>query len=88
MQNEQENIELLRGMMGNDLSADVARRVLLKHKGDIQAAASAMLEGDTGEDMQLSFPANFDNPGVPPTRRPNTPCTPECKCMRISAYSS
>ncbi|KAH8112250.1 hypothetical protein DFH11DRAFT_1879322 [Phellopilus nigrolimitatus] len=79
MQNEQENIELLQSMMG-DLNADVARRVLIKHKGDIQAAASAILEGDRGDESAVSWPMDYNadsgsgsggGPNVP--RRPNTP---------------
>ncbi|KAL5514775.1 hypothetical protein ACEPAG_2091 [Sanghuangporus baumii] len=85
-QNE-DYVQLLQGMMGDDLDADVARRVLAKHNNDIQAAASAILEGDRGEDFNSvntwsnedSFDTGAGGSGalnVP--RRTNTPrITPE-----------
>ncbi|KAI5120397.1 hypothetical protein M0805_000176 [Coniferiporia weirii] len=73
-------------MMG-DLDAEVARRVLVKHNGDIQAAASAILEGDRGEESAPSWEKEYHAwPGsggssgtfnVP--RRTNTPRSPENK---------
>ncbi|KAI0038627.1 hypothetical protein FA95DRAFT_1194206 [Auriscalpium vulgare] len=45
---EEENITLLTSMMG-DVDPDVVRRVLRKHNGDVQKAASSLLEGDTAE---------------------------------------
>ncbi|KAL5520705.1 hypothetical protein ACEPAF_2707 [Sanghuangporus sanghuang] len=85
-QNE-EYVQLLQGMMGDDLDADVARRVLAKHNNDIQAAASAILEGDRGEDFNSVNTWSTEDPfdtsaggsgalNVP--RRTNTPrTTPE-----------
>ncbi|KAL5497943.1 hypothetical protein ACEPAH_2874 [Sanghuangporus vaninii] len=85
-QNE-EYVQLLQGMMGDDLDADVARRVLAKHNNDIQAAASAILEGDRGEDFNSVNTWSNEHPfdtsaggsgalNVP--RRTNTPrTTPE-----------
>lgn len=46
----EDHVQLLQGMMGDDMDAEIARRVLAKHNNDIQAAASAILEGDRGED--------------------------------------
>ncbi|KDQ64316.1 hypothetical protein JAAARDRAFT_187660 [Jaapia argillacea MUCL 33604] len=46
---EQLNIEILTGMMAGELDEHVARKVLRKHGGDMQKAASAILEGDRGE---------------------------------------
>ncbi len=45
--NEEENVTFLTSMMG-DGDPDVARRVLRKHNGDMQKAATSILEGDTG----------------------------------------
>ena len=66
----------------SDPDAEVARRVLIKHNNDIEAAASAILEGDRGEvqstwsntretiDLTESGPLNASH-------RPNTPLAPE-----------
>ncbi|KAG6865605.1 hypothetical protein C0991_001029 [Blastosporella zonata] len=45
---EEESVGMLAGMMGVD--KDQARRVLRKHKGDVEKAADAMLSGDNGDD--------------------------------------
>ncbi|KAG6919117.1 hypothetical protein DXG01_008924 [Tephrocybe rancida] len=45
---EEESVEMLAGMMGVD--SDQARRVLRKHKGNVEKAADAMLSGDNGDD--------------------------------------
>jgi len=44
-------VENLTAMMGDAASnADIARRVLRKYDGDVQKAATAILEGDRGEE--------------------------------------
>lgn len=47
---ERENGDLL-ASIGN-VATDVARRVLRKHKGDMEKAADAILAGDTGEEEE------------------------------------
>ncbi|THH08979.1 hypothetical protein EW145_g2341 [Phellinidium pouzarii] len=84
MQNEEENITMLQSMMGN-LDAEVVRRVLVKHSGDIQAAASAILEGDRGEETSAPWPVEFhaessSSGALNAPRRPNTPRSPEISC--------
>jgi hypothetical protein len=50
-QDEQDLVENLTAMMGDAASnADIARRVLRKYDGDVQKAATAILEGDRGEE--------------------------------------
>lgn len=59
---EQESVDLLTSMMGSGDSAsdqDVARRVLRKFNGDMQKAATAILEGDHGD------PVSTPRPGTP-----------------------
>lgn len=86
---ERESIENLQSMMGGELEYDVARRVLLKHAGDIHAAASAILEGDRGEepiehpsvwhDPDIVWPPDFKSQppnGALNVARPNTPLDP------------
>ena len=46
---DEEKVTILTSMMG-DGDPDVARRVLRKHNGDMQKAATSILEGDIGED--------------------------------------
>lgn len=48
--NEQEAVDMLTSMMGGGVGLDEARRVLRKHKGDVQKAAEAMLSGDRGQE--------------------------------------
>lgn len=50
-QQESDGVELLAGMMGGDFGLEEARRVLRKHKGNVQKAAEAILGGDRGEDV-------------------------------------
>lgn len=45
---EKEDVEMLISMMGSDIDPDAALTVLRRNWGDIQKAASALLEGDTG----------------------------------------
>lgn len=46
---EQSNVEMLTVLMGDDVDSEVARKVLRKHKGDVEKAADAILNGDRGE---------------------------------------
>jgi hypothetical protein len=49
---EQESVDFLTAMMGDAVSDPaVARRVLRKCDGDVQKAATAILEGDRGEEI-------------------------------------
>ena len=54
-QSESDGVELLAGMMGGDLGPEEARRVLRKHRGDVQKAAEAILGGDRGDDISTSW---------------------------------
>ncbi|KAG6820012.1 hypothetical protein H0H93_006558 [Arthromyces matolae] len=47
-QQEEESVSMLAGMM--DVDSETARRVLRKHKGDVEKAADAMLSGDKGDE--------------------------------------
>jgi hypothetical protein len=53
---EEESITFLTSMMG-DGDPEIARRVLRKHNGDVQKAATSILEGDTG--AEDPWPADF-----------------------------
>ena len=53
---EEENVTFLTSMMG-DGDPEIARRVLRKHNGDMQKAATSILEGDTG--VEDPWPADF-----------------------------
>lgn len=73
---EEASVTLLTSMMGNadPGMTDTARRVLRKHKGDVQKAAAAMIDGDTGEEEAVSWPTNFSSLEDPdPTVGPRTP---------------
>jgi hypothetical protein len=54
-QSESDGVELLAGMMGGDLGPEEARRVLRKHRGNVQKAAEAILGGDRGDDVSTSW---------------------------------
>ncbi len=54
--NEEENVTFLTSMMG-DGDPEIARRVLRKHNGDMQKAATSILEGDIG--VEDPWPADF-----------------------------
>lgn len=56
--NEEENVTFLTSMMG-DGDPEIARRVLRKHNGDMQKAATSILEGDTGVEDPSNWPADF-----------------------------
>lgn len=50
-QEEQKSVDFLTSMMGDAVSdPEVARRVLRKCDGDVHKAATAILEGDRGEE--------------------------------------
>lgn len=88
MESEEESITLLQSMMGNDLDREVARRVLIKHSHDLQAAASAILEGDRGEAnawVQNDTIDLTDSGALNATRRPNTPLAPTKSEQQIDA---
>lgn len=53
---EEENVTFLTSMMG-DGDPEIARRVLRKHNGDVQKAATSILEGDTG--AEDPWPTDF-----------------------------
>jgi hypothetical protein len=53
---EEETITILTSMMG-DGDPEIARRVLRKHNGDVQKAATSILEGDTG--AENTWPSDF-----------------------------
>jgi hypothetical protein len=65
---ENASVAMLTSMMV-DLHADVARRVLRNCKGDIQKAASAILEGDFGEPQSWSQPVYTPSPPEYPERK-------------------
>jgi hypothetical protein len=52
---ESDGVELLAGMMGGDFGQEEARRVLRKHRGNVQKAAEAILGGDRGEDVSTAW---------------------------------
>ncbi|KAF9467199.1 hypothetical protein BDZ94DRAFT_1249830 [Collybia nuda] len=54
-QQEREGVELLLGMMGGDVVADQALRVLRKYNGNVQKAADAILGGDRGEGLDPAW---------------------------------
>ncbi|OJA16555.1 hypothetical protein AZE42_00636 [Rhizopogon vesiculosus] len=75
---ESETIDMLIAVMDGGVDRDVARRVLRKFDGDVEKAASAMIEGDRGEETQSSLWTSSSQmeisqprPLIPP--RPNSP---------------
>ncbi|KAL4076724.1 hypothetical protein V8B97DRAFT_2022016 [Scleroderma yunnanense] len=77
---EDEHVEVLICLMGGDFDREVARRVLRKYEGDLEKAASAMLEGEHGDDLPQLWRVNSQmdigtqkQPAVPTAVRPNTP---------------
>ncbi|KAI0364511.1 hypothetical protein BV20DRAFT_1107189 [Pilatotrama ljubarskyi] len=76
---EATDIETLNAMMGGSLDPSHALRLLRKHRNNLEKAASALLEGDTGEDDTGPY---ADMPNLEPidtgTVGPRTPPrTPE-----------
>ncbi|KAL0945984.1 hypothetical protein HGRIS_012262 [Hohenbuehelia grisea] len=55
---ERQNVEYLTGMMGSNADSDIeaARRVLRKYNGDVQKAATALLEGEGAETVPSAAP--------------------------------
>ncbi|KAI9464009.1 hypothetical protein BJY52DRAFT_1401276 [Lactarius psammicola] len=74
---EDENVIFLTSMMGNG-DPEIARRVLRKHNGDVQKAATSILEGDTGAEDSwptdfgnlIDVPASVADPSTPPPSKP------------------
>lgn len=64
-ESERANVELLSSMMGGSLDPDAARKVLRRFHGDLQKAATALIEGDNTNDidLDLDFPPPLTNPG-------------------------
>jgi|ERR1700722_3346610 len=63
-QEEERNVDNLTAMMG-DLDPNVARRILRKCNGDVQKAATAILEGDRGEAASWSSQITPTPPSLP-----------------------
>ncbi|KZT72928.1 hypothetical protein DAEQUDRAFT_808891 [Daedalea quercina L-15889] len=79
-QDEQEAVNTLRAMMGDAISAEVALKVLRKHNGDMDKAASALIEGDTGgaasDAMDTSWAGGATvGPRTPPPSKPEQDAT-------------
>lgn len=83
---EREDVELLAAMMGGEVDLNEARRVLRKHKGDVQKAADAILEGDRGleeittawhtptqETQEVVYPDPTLSTGIQKTSKPLGP---------------
>lgn len=47
----EDSVEMLTSMMGGKVDREMVRRVLRKYGGDVDKAATAMLEGELGEDQ-------------------------------------
>lgn len=54
-QEERDGVEILLAMMGGDVAADQALRVLRKYNGNVQKAADAILGGDRGEGLDATW---------------------------------
>ncbi|KAH9929699.1 uncharacterized protein B0H18DRAFT_873777 [Fomitopsis serialis] len=75
-QKEQDDVNMLMTLMGDAVSVDVALKVLRKHNGDMDKAASALLEGDLGEVASTMDTSWAGGPAVGP-RTPPRKSTPE-----------
>lgn len=81
---EREDVELLDSMMGGDVNPEEARRVLRKHKGDVNKAAEAILGGDRGEEPvdntaawnQISYAGQTQQTNTTPTSTAVAPHVP------------
>ena len=84
---EAQDIEMLNSMMGGSLDPAHALRLLRKHSNNLEKAAAALLEGDTGED---DLGAYADMPNLEPldtaTVGPRTP--PRTFHLRVCLCSS
>lgn len=80
--NEEEKVTLLTSMMG-DGDPEIARRVLRKHNGDMQKAATSILEGDTG--VEDPWPADFGSftDASTSVAGPSTPPRQYCNALYI-----
>lgn len=71
-------MELLTSLMGGGIDREIARRVLRKYNGDVDKAASAMFEGERGDELlwatssQLDIGSQKQLP-APTAVRPNSP---------------
>ncbi|KAI0795565.1 hypothetical protein C8Q75DRAFT_803435 [Abortiporus biennis] len=73
---EQSNVEMLVGMMGPDFSPELVLNVLRRNAGDVAKAATALLEGDMGQDTLPtygSFLPSMNTDTVHPGSGPRTP---------------
>ncbi|KAF9242275.1 hypothetical protein BU15DRAFT_44007 [Melanogaster broomeanus] len=78
---EEETVDVLISVMGEDFDREVARRILRKYDGNIEKAAGALLEGERGEEPPPSISSWRSNSQLdisqpqplPPAVRPNTP---------------
>ncbi|TBU42983.1 hypothetical protein BD309DRAFT_922591 [Dichomitus squalens] len=72
---ELESLEILRGIMGDEMNADVALSLLRRNDGNMDKTASALLEGDTGDTVDPSIYADLPNlePLDAPMQGPRTP---------------
>ena len=83
MQSESDNVATLQSIM-TDIDAETARRVLVKHHNNLEAAASALLEGDKGEQFWNGEPIDLTDSGVlNASRRPNTPLAPDDAMLKV-----
>ncbi|KAI0753245.1 hypothetical protein C8Q80DRAFT_1304918 [Daedaleopsis nitida] len=76
---ETEDIETLNAMMGGSLDLHHALNLLRKHNNNLEKAASALLEGDTGaDDPYADLPSlePLDAPGPGPRTPPREPEKP------------
>jgi hypothetical protein len=56
---EEQSVTILTSMMGDGGDPEMVRRILRKHNGDVQKAATSILEGDTG--AEDPWPSDFGN---------------------------
>ena len=82
---EEEKITFLTSMMG-DGDPEIARRVLHKHNGDMQKAATSILEGDTGvEEWPADF--NFTDPSTSVAGPSTPPRQYDCVLRVVQSHS-
>jgi Ubiquitin interaction motif len=88
LKQESADVELLAGMMGGDFELEDARRVLRKHKGNVQKAADAILGGDRGEDTSTWWhrnPAQTSNESIhaDPTTSSSVSQAPQASSSKV-----
>ena len=59
---EEETVDMLTGLMGDDFDREVVRRILRKYGGDVDKAAGALVEGERGEEL-VGQPLSSVGPG-------------------------